>query len=48
MKNPVELSIRVALPDAEDRATLAEWIVNMLDEHAALPHFPDGLLSSST
>jgi len=48
MKSPLELSVRLGLQDAEDRATLAEWIVNVLDEHTALSPFPHGLVSSST
>ena len=48
MKNPVELSIRLALQNAEQRATLAEWILNVLDEHVALLPFPQELLRDST
>ena len=48
MKSPVELSIRLALQNAEQRATLAEWILNVLDEHVALLPFPQELLRDST
>ena len=48
MKSPVELSIRLPLQNAEQRATLAEWILNVLDEHVALLPFPQELLRDST
>ena len=47
MKSPVELSIRFSLEAAEHRATFAEWILNVLDEHVALSPLPQDLMMDS-
>lgn len=47
MKSPVELSIRFSLEAAEHRATFAEWILNVLDEHVALSPLPKDLMMDS-
>ena len=47
MTSPVELAILLPVPDPEQRAVLAEWLVGILDTHSPLAPLPQALTAST-
>jgi transcription-repair coupling factor (superfamily II helicase) len=47
MTSPVELAILLPVPDPEQRAVLAEWLVGMLDAHTPVSPLPPPLTASA-
>jgi len=47
MTSPVELAILVPVPDPEQRAVLAEWLVGILDAHTPVSPLPQALTASA-